>query len=245
MGSALFFHPWIGADYARVQANVEAGSLEQDVWAYPCHVMGESHYGRPEQYQPDFTEYVIRKCGFTRSKCSTFFARTMQIVANRHISELNREEHWQKLAYSNYIQELLPKSRQAPGHAEWERGAAAFRQQLAITRPQVLVVLGRRLWDHLPKDFGFPLASMRLPKSMFPLPSNKRSLDVVVNEAWAYVCEIDGQKHLTIAVYVLHPSGRGFDWHIAAKRVNTVRAFYDNIASGDELQSYQAIALDA
>lgn len=243
LNTALFFEPWIGADYKRLK-ELEGQVLSTEelggFWAYPCHVLGESHYGKSQESEPGFTRYVIEKCGFTRSRCSSFFAKVLQVVANKHVSHLNREEHWQKLAFSNYIQDLLPKSRQAPSDPEWERGAAAFRSQLAITTPDILIVLGPRLWNHLPRDFGFAVEPMRLPRDMFPLPQKYGNREVVVSEAWAYVYEVAGTKRVTVAVYVAHPSGRGFDWHIAAKRVNTVRIFYSNIAVSEEVSGYGA-----
>lgn len=201
--------------------------------------MGEQH-----EYREDFTEEVMHKCALTTSKCSRFFAKVLQVVANKHISELDRFEHWHKLAYSNYIQNLLPKSRKAPSSEDWDRGADAFFQQLSMSKPQVLVVLGVRLWKNIPKLHGFGVKSMRLPNDVFPLPQSEPDRDVVVNEAHAYVFEVGGKKHLTIAVHVLHPSGRGFDWHVAAKRVNTVRFFYSNVAVSDEFENCAPVRLD-
>jgi hypothetical protein len=240
-----FLMPWIGSDYAAVKV-LEDGEqpLSSDaldgMWAYSCHVLGESHYGEPREHRPDFTHEVIHKCAFIRSNCSRFFAKVLEVVANKHISELNREQHWQKLAFSNFVQDLLPKSRKEPQSEEWERGAAAFASQLALTTPQVLVVLGHRLWKHLPRDFGFALPPMRLPQEMYPLPEKYGDREVSVEEAWAYVYESGGKKRVTIAVYVVHPSGRGFDWPIAARRVKTVRVFHSNIASSEEVANCEA-----
>ncbi len=245
---ALYFKPWIGPDFAEIQRLREQNPIvltaQRDFWAHPIHVLGESHYGHPDEYRDDFTETVIRKCAFAPSRCGRFFAKILQVVGNRHISELDREHHWHKLAFSNYVQDLLPKSRQQPSNAEWDRGAAAFRTQLAITRPEILLVLGRRLWDHLPRDFGFPLPLLRLPTDVLPLPQSYGDREVVVNEAWAYVYETGGRKRLSIAVYVLHPSGRGFDWCIAARRLNTVRVYYDNIGSGEDFAGWPPAKLD-
>lgn len=231
MPEALFFQPWIGADYGRLQEEVEAGVLEPAVWAHPFHAMGESHYGEPHECESGFTRARVLTCGYSSrfGPCSAFFAEVLKVVTGRQLVELNREEHWNKLAFSNFIQDLLPRHGAVPKQEQWERGRRAFRAQLAITRPQILLVLSQRLWAELPRDFCLNVPEMR-------------SVDapVVVNEARAYVYEVAGRRQVTLAVYVIHPSAPAFKWRIAAARAQTAALYYSNIASSPEVAAFPA-----
>jgi hypothetical protein len=229
MSEPLFFKPWIGADYERLRTQIEAGEFEHDVWSHPYHVMGESHYGKPEEYDPGLTRLMVERCGHHSShgKCSAFFGKVLKIVTGQELTTLEREEHWRKLAFSNFLQDLMPGPLVPPQEHQWERGRRAFRKQLALTRPEVLLVLGQRLWGNLPRDFGFPAAEM--------VSMNGQ---VTIKEAWAYVYEQQGRKRLTLAVYVIHPSAGGgaFKWRIAAERARTAAIYYSNVEVSKEFE---------
>lgn len=234
---ALFFEPWIGRDYAKIRQQQEAGAFEFDDWTYPYHVLGESHYGKPHEQQPNLTRSIVETCGYssTHGKCSAFFAKVLKIVRADEHPELERKQHWDKLAFSNYIQDLMPGPGVAPSPEQWERGRLAFGQQLKATRSMVLLVLGQRLWNNLPRDFGFPIGELEA-----------MSRTVWVNDAWAYVYELDGRKHLSLAVYVIHPSAGGgyFKWEKAAERARTVALYYSNIAVSDRFEECPPTKLD-
>lgn len=229
-----FFEPWIGSDYQRLREQRDQGVLQPDVWAHPFHVLGESHYAELDEYEPGLTCRIIHECGFKASKCSRFFAKVLKVVTGKEIAGLNREEQWQKLAFSNYVQDVLTGPRREPSVEQWARGRDAFRAQLRATTPDVLLVLGQRLWDHLPRDFGFAVPELT-------------SMDgtVQVKEAWAYVYEEGDAKRLSLAVYVIHPSAGGgaFKWRIAAERARTVLLYRSNILVSPEFEACPAVPL--
>lgn len=238
---SLFFEPWIGPDYQRMREQGNRHVLQSDGWAHPYQILGESHYGRAEDYKPDLTRCIVERCGFRSDQgpCSAFFAKVLQLFVGDHLTDAGksatRQEHWRKLAFSNYIQELLPEPGAAPSADQWKRAREAFPAHLAATTPQVLVVLGERLWENLPREFGFPVGK---------LLSMDQQLEV--NDAWAYVYEHGGRKYLTLAICVTHPSaGDGaFKSETDAKRVLTTALFYSNIAVSDEFSSCRAVRLN-
>lgn len=237
---ALFFEPWVGRDYARLkqqQFEEQGAVLEPSVWAHPFHVLGESHYGDQTEYEPNFTRSLVEKCGHssTYGKCSAFFAKVLKIVQADEHPELTREQHWQKLAFSNYIQDLMQGPRVAPSAEQWERGREAFPEQLKATTPGTLLVLGQRLWKNLPRDFGFQVSKLEAMSGL-----------VTVEEAWAYVYEVNGVKRLSLAVYVIHPSAGGgaFKWRIAAERARTVAVYHSNIAVSEQFDRCEPLRLD-
>lgn len=235
---ALFFEPWIGADYALLRERMKTDSLEPGVWAYPYHVMGESHYGNASQHKRDLTREIVQSCGFSsgHGKCSAFFAKVLKVVRADEHPELTRPQHWQKLAFSNFVQELMTGPGIAPTTAQLDRARAGFRAQLKLTTPQVLLVLGQRTWRELPRDFGFPISELQAMED----PA------IVVKDAWAYVYEVAGIKHLTVAVYVIHPSAGGgvFKWEKAAIRARTVGIYHSNLEVSDQYESCLAPQLD-
>ena len=236
--NAIFFEPWIGADYRRLQDQLNRRVLQPDTWAYPFHVIAESHYGEAHENVPGLTRRIVEDCGFhsNHGKCSAFFAKLLKIVSAEEHPELERADHWRKLAFSNFIQDLLSGPRIAPNREQWDRGRRAFPEQLKLSTPQVLLVAGQRLWRELPTDFSFPLEPMQ----------SLRRPDVWVNEARAYIYEVGGVRHMTIAVYVIHPSAGGgsFDWAKAAERARTAVEYHSNLAASEAYENWAVPCLD-
>jgi hypothetical protein len=233
---SLFFQPWIGADYAELQHQRDQGVLNPSVWAHPFHVLAESHYGSLDDYQRDFTQRVVEKYGYGRSR---FFANILQIVTGEKLSSLDRREHWNKLAFSNFVQELMQNHSETPTEEQLERGRTAFPLQLALTRPQVLLVASQRLWVNW-------LAKTRTSRSGFdPGPMRfYEDVQITDNDAWVYHYSVAGRPYVTLAVYVIHPSAPAFKLEKAVKRAKTAAIFYSNIASGEEIQRREPLKID-
>lgn len=234
MSESLFFEPWIGADYAQLQRQHDEGVSNPTVSAHPIHVLAESHYGEPQDYQPGFTRAIVEKCGYGRN---AFFAKILQIVTGEKLSSLDRREQWNKLAFSNFVQELMQNHREVPNQKQLERGRDAFPLQLALTRPQLLLVVSQRLWHWL--------AGTRTSESGFDPGPMCFFDDVQIGEkeAWVYYYTVAGRSYVTLALYVLHPSAPAFKLEKAMKRAKTAAIFHSNIATGEDIAQREPLAI--
>jgi len=212
-----YFKPWMGPAYQKVlraldNRDVINGSLDR------VHLMGESHYSE-EPPSPDWTCEVIARHSAHEGPGLPFFTKALQIMAPNDSSPINRAEAWSTLAYSNFLQRPLTVPRQSVPDAYWEDARAAFFGQLAITRPTVLVCLGKRVFENLP-DVG-----RRVPFNLAPNGRGKP-----IDDAWLYEYETERGKNATVVVWVYHPSApQRFDLAEARRRQIGARMFYSNI----------------
>lgn len=211
-----YFRPWIGSDYEEALHAVDTRSFTNGKLDR-VHLMGESHYS-DEELSPDWTTDAVKNLALTQNRYGRFWTSAIQTYTNLPTSDFDRAEAWQCVAYSNFIQKPLQAARQAVPDEHWKSGQDAFFAQLAHTRPTVLVVLGKRLFSNLPN------IGMRIPWNLAPCPDWEP-----IEDAWLYGYETEQGRHLTVAVSVTHPSGRGFQWEKAARRVAGARIFYSNI----------------
>lgn len=211
------FDPWIGSAYRDRAERLAAGELfSGSNWF--VHVLGESHYRGDYEVDRHLTNAVVSDWAGGTGRGSVFFHRILQAVHGKPYGEADHNSGWADIAYSNYIQDTLDGPRKAPSEAQWADARRRFFGQLAITRPRVLLVLGRRLWDRLP--FG---EENRVEPLGLPDPSNP------VTDAWAYPYEVNGVKSLTIAVWAYHPSSSKFDAKDARRKVVAADMAYDNL----------------
>lgn len=208
---APFFLPWIGADY---ENRAREGQSNWHV-----HALGESHYPNDYEIDPSLTQRVVRDWAFQPGRGSLFFRRVIQAIEGIELDEVDAHAHWKNIAFSNYVQSVVAAPRMPPSQDQWLEASRAFFGQLAITRPRVLLVLGRRLWDRLPSG-----EENRLPPLALPDPSNP------VTDAWGYAYMADGCPCFTIAVWSYHPSSSRFDWRDAHRRVTAAEMYWDNLS---------------
>lgn len=212
-GSAPFFHPWIGS---------AACGSDGVRW----HVLGESHYSRPGENSydetPDLTRQVVRDWAFDRSPGSAFFTRVASVIKNQPPEVVERPAAWNAIAYSNFVQRMLDEPRKAPPANLLKAAREAFVAQLYLTGPEVLVVLGSRLWEQLPAD-----NCVKLPPFKFDVEPDWPP----VSDAWLYATRRAQGICFTIAVKIVHPSaGYGrWNWQVAAQRAHTAAMCHSNI----------------
>ena len=145
------FEPWIGANYW----DGFAGGPR-------LLILGESHYGDGPPKRDCTQRYT---CQYAQGKWNhLFWTGIMQTVLGHPRAEIdqgvhingdlgivmNRESFWHSVAFYNYIQELLPGPGQAPPAPAWRAARPAFEVVLEVLEPQALLIVGRRLWDHIP-----------------------------------------------------------------------------------------------
>ena len=134
------FDPWVGDNYWR---GFEGGPR--------LLILGESHY---DDDVPDksLTQQLTREYaeGEWRHR---FWTMTMQVVAGRDKTEIDRMRFWQSVAFYNFIQEFVgSRPRTRPSSEAWLSGGQPFEAVLEALRPQALLVLGVALWDNLPNS---------------------------------------------------------------------------------------------
>lgn len=207
---ALFFEPWVGTRYAAWPEGITEAPV------YPMHILGESHYGNLEEYEPSFTRSVVENRALQPS-LGPFFTNLTKLVTFS-APTVDRATVWNTLAFSNYIQDMLPGPGIAPDDAMWQRGHAAFEELLTRYRPDMLLVLGQRLWRSMSKAGSYRLHP-------------KCDGEVAVNDARLYERTEDGQRYWTLAMHVLHPSARGgaFRLDIAQRRLQLFHEYGNGI----------------
>lgn len=215
-----FYRPWLGeeyqtaADYRRRLIGGDPPTTPYAGRGLPIHIMGESHYGEPYEHEPGNTERIIKICALRQALCSGLFTKLAKMVLRALGEPLEsdfRADTWQRLAFSNYVQDLLPKSRKKPEQGEWVRGHEAFFDQLRTSAPAILVVFGWRTWQHL------PLENSILLDMIDPVSAD----GAAIPESRAYTYRIGDVMHCTHAIGMAHPSGSGFKTAEAAARLKT------------------------
>lgn len=133
------FHPFVGKKYydSRYGARVM--------------VLGESHYGDGIDDENGFTQLVIHEHAFKPG--FAFFSKLTNVLRGRtdYPTEEERVEAWEHIAFYNYVQEFVGGSaRIAPTPEMWEASYAPFVEVVRELKPDVILVLGYRLWDNVP-----------------------------------------------------------------------------------------------
>lgn len=139
--SAIFFKPWIGEDYA---SGTRFGKRVM--------VLGEAHYQWDvnTKLDPDLTCRAIRR-HLNREHRHAFWTRIGGAFLGYKPSLEELQRFYRSVAFYNYVQESVgfgPKV--APTPEMWTQSEPAFAEVLRDLAPQVLIVLGYRLWNHLP-----------------------------------------------------------------------------------------------
>lgn len=120
-------------------------------------VLGESHYGMTEDSGPGFTQKIIRENAYVPG--FAFFSKLTNVLRGRidWPTDKERREIWQHVAFYNFVQEFVGGgSRIAPTPAMWQAAQAPFLEVVRALEPDVILVLGARLWqnvDALPPTF--------------------------------------------------------------------------------------------
>ncbi|WP_196768932.1 hypothetical protein [Xanthomonas arboricola] len=140
----LLFHPWIGPNY--------------QVLGFSGHrilILGESHYGMPEDESPSFTVECIE--GMAKAKHGhSFFTKTAKIFLEREsgvpLTQSERSNFWDRVAFFNYIQCFPSKTaRTRPTPAMWKFASTVFPLVIQELQPTFVLVLGNALKQNLPE----------------------------------------------------------------------------------------------
>lgn len=138
--STVFFKPWIGDDYAT-----------GNKFGKRVMILGESHYQWDKAIQPypELTRTAIRD-QIDGTYTYAFWTRIVSAFLGYKPGLEEKGVFWQSVAFYNYVQESVSFGPRIALKPEmWTRSETAFAEVLYEHAPQVLIVLGYRLWNHL------------------------------------------------------------------------------------------------
>ena len=133
------FLPWVGRHYGR-------GSR----FGVSLLVLGESHYGQPEEECSDYTAGVVRT--WAQQRRSRFFTVISKVLLGTKdwIDDSLRGEVWEHIAFYNFVQEFVGDGpRNAPDFRQWVEAQVPFKTIVQDLRPDAILVLGHRLREHI------------------------------------------------------------------------------------------------
>lgn len=178
----FYFKPWVGKHYE--------GCADHRLL-----ILGESHYSTEPQ-GPIFTIDLTRAYSEGRW-IHRYWTNVMQAVDGRRHWEIDKNEFWSRVAFYNYIQELVGEGPGiAPSQEMWEKAKGPFFDVMRELKPSHILVVSKRLWVNLPRN-GYQGTSIEYAGG--------------VRESWVFQYE-DGQS---ISTWIPHPS-YGFSarkWH--------------------------------
>jgi hypothetical protein len=171
--SKVYFQPWVGSQY---------GTTDR----LRLLILGESHYG-PKASGKEFTITLTREYANYEWN-HMFWTNIMQAVDGKHYWEIDRKTFWEKVAFYNYIQEVVAdNARVAPTTAMLANAVEPFWEVLNQLAPTHILVFSKRLWENLPTiweqgpmiDFGdkvretrkYPIAGRYALTTWLPHPS--------------------------------------------------------------------------
>lgn len=173
--SKIRFQPWIGERYA-----------EAELYGLRILLLGESHYGKGDE-DSAFTRRVVKKWG--QEKRHRFFTITARFILRQgqgnRLSSAQRREFWDKVAFYNYVQEIVgKKARIRPTREMWKRSEQSYYKVLHDLKPDLVVVLGKQLAKNLPEPVqGIAFCEVDHPSSGFRYQDHAQSLDMAIEEA--------------------------------------------------------------
>ena len=140
--SEVKFKPWIGDRYS-----------DAELYGLKILLVGESHYGdEPDDYSKSTTD-VVRWIG--QDKRYGFFTKISNLLLNsghEWLSDKERYDFWNKVAFYNYIQELAGKeARIRPTQGMWKNAVKPFLEVCKELAPDLIVFFGKELSDYIPK----------------------------------------------------------------------------------------------
>lgn len=155
--------PWIGKDYEQGLGYDEKG--EFCFGGKKVLVLGEGHYfAEAESEQdlidgakdPNWTEWVVDTLLHNSDghRWPATYHKFEHAVVGRTLSEVERQEFWNRVALYNYVQVLIGGPRLAPKKEDFEESLDALFAVLDEFRPDYVIAWGMRLYDNMPGRNG-------------------------------------------------------------------------------------------
>ena len=150
------FDPFVGETY-----------FKQD---FKILVLGESHYLGVEDFNAfkkdqkgflNVTKQVVarylnyKKTGADFEKWMNTYSKFSNVFQGISLDRNQAIDFWQSIAFYNYVQFPLQKTRQAPNSEDFQTSIEAFKSVLKELNPNLIVFWGDRLWKYFPKENYF------------------------------------------------------------------------------------------
>jgi hypothetical protein len=140
----LRFEPWTGSKYETT------GIADIRVL-----IIGESHYGIDSEASTEFTTEVVNNCVYLDEyPRRPFFKKVSKLVlrmqTGQYLSDELHRDTWDRVAFYNYIQDILPAARMRPTGEMWEHAERVFPIAIAKLNPDLVIVMGKELRRHFP-----------------------------------------------------------------------------------------------
>ncbi len=184
--SGVYFFPWEGKKFRQQDRRLL--------------LLGESHHST-EALEPQTMTIDCTQAYVDEEWTHKYWTEIMKVVDGRNHWEIDRREFWSKVAFYNYIQEIVGDG---PGIAPSPEMQASSEQGLISVlshlRPTHVLVLAKRLWDSLPANTFRPHIDISLNQSP--------------RSAKLFLC---GEADVALGTWLPHPS---YPFHFNAKRLH-------------------------
>jgi hypothetical protein len=176
--SAIFFQPWVGNQY-----------FKQDGSHPRILLLGESHYYRNDRDDPcQLTIEVVKSYVYDCEKYR-FFTIASKICSGEHLEDKKKQELWERISYYNYIQEPVGENpRDRPSAAMWGNSLPAFKEVLNLLKPNIVLMLGKALWNNFPEGYGSALG------------------EICINGSTRLIWQLPYEGGNALSTWVYHPS---------------------------------------
>jgi hypothetical protein len=130
----LYYRPWKGRFYDQGYHN-----------KLKLLILGHLHYDDGSRTATvDWTrQHLI--------KPDRFWTHVEQVVTGHPLTANERTEFWERVAFANFIQDMLQKNG-CPTKDQWLRARHAFRSLILETTPDLVFVFSQTVWINLPED---------------------------------------------------------------------------------------------
>ncbi len=153
---ALQFEPWVGEKYR-----------SEGLRGVRVLALGESHYAEPGFASRTFTSDVVRECVFEgRAAYFTKVAKLMTgLGSGEYLTDGLLQDTWSRIAFYNFVQQMLPAPRVRPTEAMWKQARQLFPSIVLQLQPQLIVVMGKHLREWFESPQGVEVCFTEHPSS--------------------------------------------------------------------------------
>lgn len=113
-------------------------------------ILGESHYDGEGADNEDFTCMVVKKYAQQENGEKRKFFTIIAKNVDNELDNNTAKSLWGKVAFYNYVQTIVGSGpRQRPSIEMFDMSRQAFKTVVESLKPDIIVILGRHLGNHL------------------------------------------------------------------------------------------------
>lgn len=153
---------------------------EQGIDGLRVLILGESHYAKDDKPRPSgnakrrftISEFAEAANEHRTNRAWGTFSRRCDSIVSRVVepTPLQAALAWKQVAFANYVQDFAGDgARQRPTGPQWTQARNVFPVLLERLKPNMILALGRQLWDHMPgvKTALPAIAAPRSPRTVW------------------------------------------------------------------------------